>query len=96
MKRVVGVGKMVNMAGFPHTMLELYLPKLVRAGKRIAILEELEAKKKQEKPKFQTAEVVIPAKKSMGPQEEAAYKKAIIENLERAMPKQLSFDFGSY
>ena len=30
------------MAGFPHHALDTYLPKLVRAGKRIAICDQLE------------------------------------------------------
>lgn len=34
------------MAGFPHHALDTYLPKLVRAGKRIAICDQLEAPKK--------------------------------------------------
>ena len=30
------------MAGFPHHALDSYLPKLVRAGKRVAICDQLE------------------------------------------------------
>ena len=33
-----------QLAGFPHHALDSYLPKLVRAGERIAIVDELEAK----------------------------------------------------
>ena len=36
-KRANGVGQSVEMAGFPHHALDTYLPKLVRAGKRVAI-----------------------------------------------------------
>lgn len=32
----------VKIAGFPHHALDTYLPKLVRAGKRVAICEQLE------------------------------------------------------
>jgi DNA mismatch repair protein MutS len=32
----------VEMAGFPHHALDTYLPKLVRAGKRVAICDQLE------------------------------------------------------
>lgn len=32
----------VYLAGFPHHALDIYLPKLVRAGKRVAICEQLE------------------------------------------------------
>ena len=35
-KRANGVGQHVEMAGFPHHALDSYLPKLVRAGKRVA------------------------------------------------------------
>ncbi len=35
-------GKNVEMAGFPHHALDTYLPKLIRAGKRVAICDQLE------------------------------------------------------
>ena len=41
-KRANGVGQSVEMAGFPHHALDTYLPKLVRAGKRVAICDQLE------------------------------------------------------
>lgn len=41
-KRSNGVGQSVEMAGFPHHALDTYLPKLVRAGKRVAICDQLE------------------------------------------------------
>ena len=41
-KRANGKGKTVEMAGFPHHALDTYLPKLVRAGKRVAICAQLE------------------------------------------------------
>lgn len=41
-KRANGVGQSVEMAGFPHHALDTYLPKLVRAGKRVAICGQLE------------------------------------------------------
>ncbi len=41
-KRANGVGQSVEMAGFPHHALDSYLPKLVRAGKRVAICDQLE------------------------------------------------------
>jgi len=31
-----------KMAGFPHHALDIYLPKLIRAGKRVAIVDQLE------------------------------------------------------
>ena len=36
-----------NMAGFPHHALDTYLPKLIRAGKRVAICDQLEAAHKK-------------------------------------------------
>ena len=41
-KRANGVAQHVEMAGFPHHALDTYLPKLVRAGKRVAICDQLE------------------------------------------------------
>lgn len=41
-KRANGPGQTIEMAGFPHHALDTYLPKLVRAGKRVAICEQLE------------------------------------------------------
>ena len=35
-------GQTIEMAGFPHHALDTYLPKLVRAGKRVAICDQLE------------------------------------------------------
>ena len=37
-----GQSKVVEMAGFPHHALDTYLPKLIRAGKRVAICDQLE------------------------------------------------------
>lgn len=41
-KRANGAASSVELAGFPHHALDSYLPKLVRAGKRVAICEQLE------------------------------------------------------
>ncbi len=41
-KRANGKEKTVEMAGFPHHALDTYLPKLIRAGKRVAICDQLE------------------------------------------------------
>ena len=41
-KRANGSAQYVELAGFPHHALDTYLPKLVRAGKRVAICEQLE------------------------------------------------------
>ncbi|MEQ8519638.1 MAG: DNA mismatch repair protein MutS [Cytophagales bacterium] len=41
-KRANGSASEVELAGFPHHSLESYLPKLVRAGQRVAICDQLE------------------------------------------------------
>ncbi|MBR6621941.1 MAG: DNA mismatch repair protein MutS [Bacteroides sp.] len=41
-KRANGQAKHVEMAGFPFHALDTYLPKLIRAGKRVAICDQLE------------------------------------------------------
>lgn len=40
--RMNGKAAKIYLAGFPHHALDTYLPKLVRAGKRVAICEQLE------------------------------------------------------
>ena len=41
-RRANGSASSIELAGFPHHALDTYLPKLVRAGKRVAICEQLE------------------------------------------------------
>lgn len=41
-RRANGAAASIELAGFPHHALDTYLPKLVRAGKRVAICEQLE------------------------------------------------------
>ncbi len=41
-RRANGAASFVELAGFPHHALDTYLPKLVRAGQRVAICEQLE------------------------------------------------------
>lgn len=41
-RRANGAAQFVELAGFPHHALDTYLPKLVRAGKRVAICDQLE------------------------------------------------------
>ena len=65
-------GKPVQMAGFPYHALDTYLPKLIRAGERVAICDQLEAPKQTAKRsgvetamegKQEVKEVVTPAQK---------------------------------
>lgn len=44
--RANGKAEKIYLAGFPHHALDTYLPKLVRAGHRVAICEQLEVPKK--------------------------------------------------
>ncbi len=48
-KRANGSASYVELAGFPHHAIDTYLPKLVRAGMRVAICEQLEDPKKTKK-----------------------------------------------
>jgi DNA mismatch repair protein MutS len=41
-KRANGAASFVDLAGFPYHAIDTYLPKLVRAGQRVAICEQLE------------------------------------------------------
>lgn len=45
-RRANGSAATIELTGFPHHALDTYLPKLVRAGKRVAICEQLEDPKK--------------------------------------------------
>ena len=45
-RRANGAAQFVELAGFPHHALDTYLPKLVRAGRRVAICDQLEDPKK--------------------------------------------------
>lgn len=48
-KRANGKASHVKLAGFPHHSLDTYLPKLVRAGQRVAICDQLEEPQKGKK-----------------------------------------------
>src|SRR3990172_2479190 len=41
-RRANGAASFVELAGFPHHALDSYLPKLIRAGERVAICDQLE------------------------------------------------------
>ena len=41
--------KRIELAGFPHHALDVYLPKIIRAGRRVAICEQLEDPKLQQR-----------------------------------------------
>ena len=50
-------GKGDEMAGFPHHALDTYLPKLIRAGKRVAICDQLEYPRQKKLVKRGSSEV---------------------------------------
>ena len=58
--RQIGIDSRIELAGFPHHALDTYLPKLVRAGKRVAICEQLEDPKLKNTPKQKVVETGTP------------------------------------
>lgn len=48
-RRANGKDSYIYLAGFPHHALDVYLPKIVRAGRRVAICEQLEDPKVSKK-----------------------------------------------
>ena len=59
-RRANGRDKYIELAGFPHHALDTYLPKLVRAGHRVAICEQLEDPKLKRNPQHKVVETVTP------------------------------------
>ena len=59
-RRMNGIDNRIELAGFPHHALDTYLPKLVRAGKRVAICEQLENPKLKKTTKQRVVEKVTP------------------------------------
>lgn len=59
-RRQSGLDSRIELAGFPHHALDTYLPKLVRAGKRVAICEQLEDPKLTKTSKQKVVETVTP------------------------------------
>ena len=59
-RRQTGIDSRIELAGFPHHALDTNLPKLVRAGKRVAICEQLEDPKLKKTPKQKVVETVTP------------------------------------
>lgn len=65
-RRANGSASYVELAGFPHHALDTYLPKLIRAGKRVAICEQLEDPKFTKKLVMrQPTEIITPYKRSV-------------------------------
>ncbi|MGM0566911.1 MAG: DNA mismatch repair protein MutS [Bacteroidota bacterium] len=73
-KRANGSASEIDLAGFPHHALDSYLPKLVRAGQRVAICDQLEDPKMTKKiVKRGVTELVTPG---------VSYNDKVLENKE--------------
>ncbi len=71
-RRANGRDKYIELAGFPHHALDTYLPKLVRAGHRVAICEQLEDPKLKKTTKQKVVEDVRPTVPKPEPKPEPA------------------------
>ena len=59
-RRRNGKAGSIELAGFPHHALDTYLPKLVRAGQRVAICEQLVDPKQNQKEEYKPTEIITP------------------------------------
>ena len=94
-RRANGPHNYVELAGFPHHALDTYLPKLVRAGKRVAICEQIQSPLIQKKMgKSAVTELITPA--NAEPVNEVPVTKAVDEVKQAVAPicQQLTLDFG--
>ena len=105
-RRANGAHNTIELAGFPHHALDTYLPKLVRAGKRVAICEQIESpliqktstkslgSAKNMRATAAVTEVITPAKSE--PANEVPVTKAVDEVKKAVAPicQQLTLDFG--
>lgn len=95
-RRANGANNYVELAGFPHHALDTYLPKLVRAEKRVAICEQIESPLIQKKMRAKSAvtELITPAKAEAPA--EVPVTKAVNEVKKAVAPicQQLTLDFG--
>ena len=94
-RRANGPAERIELAGFPHHALDTYLPKLVRAGKRVAICEQIQSPLIQKKMgKSAVTELITPA--NAEPVNEVPVTKAVDEVKKAVAPicQQLMLDFG--
>ena len=59
-RRRNGKAGSIELTGFPHHAFDTYLPKLVRAGQRVAICEQLEDPKQKQKEEYKPTEIITP------------------------------------
>lgn len=104
-RRANGANNYVELAGFPHHALDTYLPKLVRAGKRVEICEQIQSPLIQKSStkslgsaknmgKSAVTELITPA--NAEPVNEVPVTKAVDEVKKAVAPicQQLTLDFG--
>ncbi len=85
-RRANGAASFVELAGFPHHALDTYLPKLVKAGQRVAICEQLEDPKLAKKiVKRGVTELVTPG---------IAFSDKVLNHKENNFLAALHFDEG--
>lgn len=92
--RANGSNSRIHLAGFPHHALDTYLPKLVRAGRRVAICEQIESPLIQKKLRSKTAVTEVGSPASKAPAEVPIAK--AVENVKQAAApicRQLTLDF---
>jgi DNA mismatch repair protein MutS len=83
-RRANGAARYVELAGFPHHALDTYLPRLVRAGQRVAICEQLEDPKLTKKiVKRGITELVTPG---------ISFSENVLENKENNFLASICFD----
>ena len=88
-RRQSGVDSRIELAGFPHHALDTYLPKLVRAGHRVAICEQLEDPKLKRTPQQKVVETVTP---NQPPKAEPKKEPAPVEQPNSEPAKEIETD----
>ena len=98
-RRQSGIDSRIELAGFPHHALDVYLPKLVRAGKRVAICEQLEDPKLTKAARQKAVETVTPnqapkaePKPVVSPKSEAAHIEPTKEEPKHEPVKEIETD----
>ena len=95
-RRANGANNYVELAGFPHHALDTYLPKLVRAGKRVAICEQIESPLIQKKMRAKSAvtELITPAKAEAPAEVPVTIAVNEVKKAVAPICQQLTLDFG--
>lgn len=92
-RRQTGIDSRIELAGFPHHALDTYLPKLVRAGERVAICEQLEDPKLKKTPKQKVVETVTPNQPPKAePKPESKPAHAPVDSPKMGLAKEIETD----